>query len=108
MKWNKPVTVSEARSNLYGLVEYVTEDPDAAVVIEHRSRKERAVLVDESRLKYLEAIEQEYRKRTKPFRVKGSLKINVPADELGQWIDENRRRQAELSEARMKRIFEED
>jgi PHD/YefM family antitoxin component YafN of YafNO toxin-antitoxin module len=97
----KRVTVSEARAKFFDLVDYVTDHPDSAVVIEHRSRKDRAVLVDEGRLKYLESIEVEYKRKSKPFKLLGSLKLAVPEDEFDAWFEENRRKQADLSRAKL-------
>lgn len=99
----KRMTVSEARSSLYELVEFVTETPDAEVVIEHRSRKGRAILVDEARYKYLETTLRELQKREgPPFRLEGSMTLNVPEDEFDAWLEENRREQARLAVEKFK------
>lgn len=104
----KRMTVAEARAKLYDLVEYVTETPDSAVVIEHRDRKERAVLVDEGHYKYLEAMTQEARKDAKPFKLAGSIQSDLTADELEEWLAQNRRDQAELSRKKLDSIFVDD
>lgn len=104
----KRMTVAEARAKLYDLVEYVTETPDSAVVIEHRDRRERAVLVDESHYQYLEALARETRKaaEAQPFRLAGSLR---PADgsdvDLGEVIDSIGREQADLARRKQDGIF---
>ncbi|HLL47898.1 MAG TPA: hypothetical protein VK399_14400 [Longimicrobiaceae bacterium] len=104
----KRMTVAEARAKLYDLVEYVTETPDSSVVIEHRDRKERAVLVDEGHYKYLEAMTQEARKDAKPFKLAGSMQSDLTADELEEWLAQNRRDQAELSRKKLDSIFVDD
>jgi PHD/YefM family antitoxin component YafN of YafNO toxin-antitoxin module len=105
----KRMTVAEARAKLYDLVEYVTETPDSSVVIEHRDRKERAVLVDEGHYKYLEAMTQEAKKGAKPFKLAGSLRAVDGNDvDLGEVIDEIRKEQAELARKKMDSIFSDD
>jgi PHD/YefM family antitoxin component YafN of YafNO toxin-antitoxin module len=104
----KRMTVSEARARLFDLVEYVTETPDAAVVIEHRSRKGRAVLVDESHYQYLEAMASELKKQAKPFRLAGSLRpVDGSEVDLVEIVEENRRKQAELSRKKLDGIWDE-
>jgi PHD/YefM family antitoxin component YafN of YafNO toxin-antitoxin module len=98
----KRLTVSEARAKLFDLVEYVTDTPDAAVVIEHRNRKGRAVLVDESHYQYLEAMASEIKKQAKPFRLVGSIESDLSADELEEAMEENRREQARLAEEKFR------
>jgi prevent-host-death family protein len=49
----KRVNISEARSRLFELVDYVSAE-GGVVLIEHRGRAERAVLVSEAHLHYLE------------------------------------------------------
>jgi PHD/YefM family antitoxin component YafN of YafNO toxin-antitoxin module len=104
----KRMTVAEARAKLYDLVEYVTETPDSSVVIEHRDRKERAVLVDEGHYRYLEAMVQEAQKDAKPFKLAGSIQSDLTADELEEWLAQNRREQAELSRRKLDSIFADD
>lgn len=99
----KRMTVSEARAHLYELVEYVTDTPDAEVVIEHRSRKGKAVLVDAARLTYLETTLRELQKReAKPFRLQGSMELLVTEDEFDEWMEESRREQARLFEQKFR------
>jgi PHD/YefM family antitoxin component YafN of YafNO toxin-antitoxin module len=106
----KRMTVSEARANLYDLVEYVTGTPDSSVVIERRSRKGRAVLVDEGHYRYLEAVAGEVRKEaeSRPFRLAGSMRSHLSEDELDDWLDRNRKEQAELARKKMDAIFADD
>ena len=103
-------TVAEARAKLYDLVEYVTETPDSAVVIEHRDRKERAVLVDEGHYKYLETVVYEMRKREEePFKLAGSLRSVDGNDvDLVEVLEKNRKEQAELFEKKLDDIFSDD
>jgi len=105
----KRMTVSEARAKLFDLVEYVTDTPDAAVVIEHRNRKERAVLVDESHFQYLEAVAREMRKQAPPFRLEGSLQpLDGSEVDLVDVVERNRRRQADLSRRKLGEILGDD
>ena len=104
----KRMTVAEARAKLYDLVEYVTETPDSAVVIEHRDRKERAILVDEGHYKYLEAMVHEAQKDAKPFKLAGSIQSDLTADELEDWLTQNRREQAEMARKRLDALFADD
>lgn len=98
----KRLTVSEARAKLFELVEYVTDTPDAAVVIEHRNRKGRAVLVDESHYQYLEAMASELKKQAQPFRLVGSIQSDLSANELEEAMEENRREQARLAQEKFR------
>ncbi|HEX2091489.1 MAG TPA: hypothetical protein VHG28_03765 [Longimicrobiaceae bacterium] len=106
------MTVSEARARLFDLVEYVTETPDAAVVIEHRDRRERAVLINESHYQYLEALASRVRKEaeSRPFRLAGSLASPDESEDvdLGDVIDQIRREQAELFRIKMDTMFADD
>lgn len=106
----KRMNVAEARAKLYDLVEYVTGTPDSAVVIEHRDRNERAVLVDEGHYRYLESVVYEMKKRDeKPFKLAGSLR---PVDgndvELVEVLEKNRKEQAELFRKKLDGIFSDD
>ena len=103
----KRMMVSEAHE-LYGLVDYVTDDPDAAVVIERRNRKGRAILVDEGHLNYLETTLRELRKRQgSSFRLWGSLASDHSDDEVEAALLETRREQSLLAEAKLAAIVAE-
>jgi PHD/YefM family antitoxin component YafN of YafNO toxin-antitoxin module len=106
----KRMTVAEARAKLYDLVVYVTETPDSAVVIEHRDRKERAVLVDEGHYKYLEAMVKEARKDAKPFKLAGSILTPVGVAELDveEMIAEVRRNDEVALQKKLDEIFADD
>src|SRR5687768_6953699 len=103
----KRMTVAEARAKLYDLVEYVTETPDSLVVIEHRDRKERAVLVDEGHYKYLEAMAKEVKKDAKPFRLAGSILTPAGAAEIDveDVIAEVRRNNESALQKKLDEIF---
>lgn len=104
-------TVAEARAKLYDLVEYVTETPDSAVVIEHRDRKERAVLVDEGHYKYLETVVYEMKKRDeKPFKLAGSILTPEGVAELDveEMIAEVRRNDEIALQKKLDEIFADD
>ena len=97
----KKLSVSEARANLFDLVEQVTADPREEVVIEHRSQKGRAVLVDAGHYEYLKAAAAGLRRiRERPFKLKGSMRQTVPPDEFDHWFEENRRRAAAAADAK--------
>lgn len=53
-----------------------------------------------------DAVEQAAAQESEPFRVAGSLKLLVSVGELEAGIAEERRRQAELFEAKMRSILE--
>lgn len=106
----KRMTVAEARAKLYDLVEYVTETPDSAVVIEHRDRRERAVLVDESHYRYLEAMTREAKKDAKPFKLAGSILTPEGVAELDveEMIAEVRRKDEIALQKKLDEIFADD
>ena len=101
-KSSDALSVSEARARLFELVDEVTSNPDDAVVIEHRDRDERAVLVNADRYNYLvQAAHGVMVARERPFRLFGSMQLNVPEDEFDTWLDENRRSQAGLASRKL-------
>ena len=106
----KRMTVAEARAKLYDLVEYVTKTPDSSVVIEHRDRKERAVLVDEGHYKYLEAMTQEAKKGARPFKLAGSILTPVGVAELDveEMLAEVRRNDEIALQKKLDEIFADD
>ena len=82
------VPISSARGRLFELADLVRQGGDDTVVVfEQRGVAEGVALVRESRLEYLEARVQELEKSVKkPFRVRGSLKLAVSADELDEML----------------------
>lgn len=97
----KKLSVSEARAKLFDLVEQVTADPQEEVVIEHRSQKGRAVLVDAGHYEYLKAAAAGLKQiRERPFKLKGSMQPTVPPEEFDDWFEENRRRAAAAAVAK--------
>lgn len=97
----KPLLVSEARARFSELVEQVMEEPGSTVVIGHRDRKGSAVLVDARHYELLLAkAEIVDNPPGEPFRLAGSMKLLVPADELEASISAERGRQAELAAAK--------
>ncbi len=50
----KTSTISEARRRLFDLVDWVLDNPEGVVYIQHRDRAARVALVREDRLAYLE------------------------------------------------------
>ena len=95
----KKLSVTEARANLFDLVEQVTAEPQEPVVIEHRNQRARAVLVDADHFEYLVASAAGLRQiRERPFRLRGSMRLTVPPEEFDAWFEENRRQAAEAAE----------
>ncbi|HEV7588937.1 MAG TPA: hypothetical protein VGO40_12545 [Longimicrobium sp.] len=92
------LTVSQARAQLFELIDAVTQNPEEPVVIEHRDREERAVLVDEGHYRYLVNVAHGVMvAREQPFKLFGSMRLNVPEAEFDAWLDDNRRTQADLA-----------
>lgn len=97
----KSVKISQARAELFDLVDRVTSQEGEVVLIEHRDRVERAALVSERHLRYLYATIEELRKRgTQPFRLAGSMKLLVSVEELEAALEQSRREQARLAAAK--------
>ncbi len=95
----KKLSVSEARAKLFDLVEQVTADPQEEVVIEHRSQKGRAVLVDEGHYEYLKAQAAGLKQiRERPFQLRGSMQLAVSPEEFDEWFEQNRRDAAEAAD----------
>ena len=98
----KSITITEARRRLFDLFEEVLERGDAVVAIEHRDRKERAVLVSESYVRSLEArVAALEAKNGSGFRLIGSATLVGDPDTI---LDEVRARQAELFEAKLRKF----
>lgn len=96
-----PLLASEARARFPELLEQVTQHPGSAVVIGHRNRKESAVLVDAGHYQLLLAkAEIVDNPPGEPFRLAGSMRLLVSADELEAGIAAERQRQAELAAAK--------
>ena len=95
---DKKLKISEARAKLFDLVDYVTSQEQGVVLIERRDNPERAALVSEEHLRYLYAtIEGLEKKDRSPFRLKGSMKLLVSAEEMEAALADGRREQAELA-----------
>ena len=98
----KSVTITEARRVLFDLFEEVLSKGDAVIAIEHRNRKERAVLASESYVRSLEARVAALEARTgSGFRLIGSVTAVGDPDTI---LDEVRARQAELFEAKLRKF----
>ena len=82
------VSISSARGRLFELADLVRQGGDDTVVVfEQRGTAEGVALVRESRLQYLEARVHELEKSPKkPFKVRGSLKLAVSADEFEEML----------------------
>lgn len=77
------VKISDARARLFDLVDEVIEAQEGMVLIEHRDRAERAALVGERYLRYLQSTVAELRKSRGPsFRLAGSARLVASADEV--------------------------
>jgi PHD/YefM family antitoxin component YafN of YafNO toxin-antitoxin module len=97
----RTVKISEARRTLFELVEEVTSAEDAVVWIEHRDRAEAAALVSAEYLRGLERRLEELRRQT-PFTLAGSMRLVGTATDLDADLDELRRRQGELTDAKFR------
>ena len=98
----KKLKISEARAKLFDLVDYVTSEEQGVVLIERRDKPERAALVSEDHLRYLYAtIKGLESKHRSPFRLKGSMKLQVSPGELEVALAEGRREQAELAAGKL-------
>src|SRR5690606_1252681 len=81
--------ISEARRTLFDLVDDVIERADEVILIQHRDRKERVALVNESYIEYLRAtIEALKAGDSDEFRLAGSMRLLVAEDELEASIGE--------------------
>lgn len=97
----KPLLASEARARFAELLEQVMDQPGTAVFIGHRDREGSAVLVDGAHYKVLlEKAKIADSPPEKPFRLAGSMRLLVSADELEASIAAERQRQAELAVAK--------
>lgn len=74
------VKISDARARLFDLVDEVIGVEGGVVLIEHRDRPERAVLVSERYLRYLQRTVEELRNLGgQPFRLAGSARLVTTA-----------------------------
>lgn len=72
------VKISDARARLFDLVESVTGEDGVVVLLEHRDRAERAALVSERYLRYLQNTIMELRRYGgRPFRLAGSARLRM-------------------------------
>jgi|GEM_PF-3733722 len=68
------VKISDARARLFDLVDEVIGGPEGVVLIEHRDRPERAALIGERYLRYLQRTISELRREAgHTFRLSGSV-----------------------------------
>jgi hypothetical protein len=89
--------ISEARKKLFDLVDDVIERGDEVILIEHRDRTERAALVKENYIVYLQATIAALKSElSSDFRLAGSMRL-VGEQALEAAISENRSRQASLA-----------
>lgn len=87
----KTVKISEARANLFDLVDFVIDAEDDVVLIEHRDRTERAALLSERYLRYLTgSLEQLRAEGLRDFRLAGSMRLLVSEDELERSLANSR------------------
>lgn len=72
------IKISDARARLFDLVESVTGEAGGVVLLEHRDRAERAALVSERYLRYLQNTIGELRRHgSHPFRLAGSARLRA-------------------------------
>ncbi len=97
----KIVGASQARAELFRLMDEVVEFPEQTVLIQRRGREERVALVREGRLRFLETClaALEARQPSKPFQLIGSLKVEGDVEEV---IREGREEQNRLFDEKFK------
>ena len=96
--------ISEARKKLFDLVDDVIDRADEVILIEHRDRMERAALVNENYIVYLQATIDALRsERSGEFRLAGSMRLAVGEDELETAIADIRKSQNALSDNPLQR-----
>lgn len=91
---DRSIKISEARKALFDLVDRVTRSEAEVVWIEHRDREEQAALVSARHLRSLYARIEALQRRTKPFRLAGSMRLTGGAEEFGAALDGLREEQA--------------
>jgi hypothetical protein len=94
--------VSEARRLLFDLVDDVIDRADEVILIEHRDRTERAALVNEDYIVYLQATIEALRgEGSAEFSLAGSMRLAVGEDELESAIAEVRKDQTARSDRKL-------
>jgi prevent-host-death family protein len=93
----QPILLSEARARFSELVEQVTAEPGAAVLIGHRNRSRSVVLVDAAHYEVLlERAHAADHPSGKAFRLAGSIPVEPEQDPVA-FIEAERRRQGALA-----------
>lgn len=107
LKRPTPLPAAEAGPRLRELVEQVVQNSGTTVLIGGSGSREKAVLVDARHYELLVYRSELLREQAgEPFRLAGSIEMTCSDEELEEGIAENRRRQAELFEAKMRRWME--
>ena len=102
-----PLSATEAGPRLPELVEQVTQNSATTVFISSSGSQRKAVLVDARHYELLVyRAELLTEQPGEPFHLAGSIEITCSDEELEERIAENRRRQAKLFEAKMRRWTE--
>lgn len=104
------VHISTARRQLFDLFDSVVQRTRSKVVIERRNRPERAILTSEAYIRHLEeqvrdlthALSRVAEPSARPYNFLGSVKSDLPVDEL---LEKNRGEQKRLTEEKMARLW---
>ena len=101
------LSISEARARLPELAQLVMESPGKRIIIEHRDRKERVVLIAESHLIRLEAMVEHLKQQGGgSFTLAGSITSDLSDDELEAALAGLREEAAAAAAAKLARMLE--
>jgi PHD/YefM family antitoxin component YafN of YafNO toxin-antitoxin module len=103
MLYNMKYSISDARARLPELAQLVMESPGKKVIIEHRNREERIVLIAESHVRALEEMVNKLREMNgaAPFKLVGSITSDLSEAELEAALTEMRAAEAATAAARL-------
>lgn len=102
---SRSMSISEARARLPELARYLRRSPRQVVFIEHRDMDERLALVTESHLHYLESlVTAAERRRASSFKLAGSMKSDLPDEEIEEALAAIKKEQGVLSEGKARKF----
>jgi len=103
MLYNMRLSISEARARLTELAQLVMDSPGTKVIIEHRNREERIVLVAESHIRALEVMVEKLRESNAatPFKLAGSISSELTDQEMEAALAELRAAAASQADRRI-------
>jgi len=101
----RKLNISEARSRLPELARYLSQHPDAVVLVEHRDLPGPLALTTEEHVRYLENLVEELRRQVgQPFVLAGSMSTHLSDTDLEVALREMRDEQAEGVERRLREL----